>query len=176
MPQLHMIWPASRLADPPPVELEPDYSLRCFTPQDEPAWLALMALAGFEGWDHERLAGMIPAILPDGFFLTLHNPTNQVVATAMATHNPDDLHPYGGELGWVAGDPAHSGHGLGQAVCSAVVVRLLAAGYRRLYLKTDDWRLPALKVYLRMGFLPLLYAEDMAERWEKVYAALGWTP
>lgn len=174
MSQLQMIWPESLLHHPPPVELEPDYLLRCFTPADEPAWLAVMALANFEGWDHDRLAGTIPRLLPDGFFLAVHRPTGQVVATAMATHNPDDLHPYGGELGWVVGDPAHRGHGLGQAVCSAVVARLLSAGYRRLYLKTDDWRLPALKIYLKMGFAPLLYAEDMADRWEKVYEAVGW--
>lgn len=174
MAQLHMIWPDNLLETPPVVTLEPEYGLRCFTEADETAWLRLMAEAGFEGWDSGRLAGMLRAVLPDGFFLVVHRPTARVVATAVATHNPEELHPYGGELGWVAADPVHSGHGLGRAVCSAVVARLLSAGYRRIYLKTDDFRLAALKVYLTMGFVPLLYAEDMAERWRAVYEKLGW--
>ena len=174
MAQLQMIWPEERPA--PEVRLEPDYRLRTFAPEDEPGWLAVMGKAGFEGWDAERLAGMLLKVLPEGLFVAEHRPTGQVVATGMATHNPEPLHPYGGELGWVAADPAHSGHGLGRAVCSAVVGRFLSAGYRRIYLKTDDWRLAALKIYLQMGFVPLMYTEDMPERWRQVYEDLSWHP
>ena len=176
MSQLQMIWPETRLDQPPEVQVGADYFLRTFTPEDEAAWVELMTRAGFEGWNGERLAAMILKILPDGFFLAVHRPTGQVAATAMATHNPEPLHPYGGELGWVAAEPAHRGQGLGRAVSSAVVARFLSAGYRRLYLKTDDWRLAAVKIYLQMGFVPLLYAEDMEDRWQEVYEALGWSP
>ena len=92
----------------------------------------------------------------------------------MATHNPTPLHPYGGELGWVAGSPAHAGRGLGTAVCAAVVRRFLTAGYRRVYLLTDDWRLPALKVYLKLGFVPYLFEAGMAARWQGICNALHW--
>ncbi len=174
MSQLHMIWPEALLDRPPAVSLEADYFLRQYTPEDETAWLGLMAKAGFTEWDHHRLGTWLPRVVPEGFFLAVHAPSGQVVATAMAVVGDDALHPQGGELGWVAADPAHRGHGLGRAVCSAVVRRLLEAGYRRIFLKTDDWRLPALVVYLRMGFVPLLYEEGMAERWRGVYAELGW--
>jgi mycothiol synthase len=170
-----MIWPDRLLDRPPAVVLEPDYFLRTFAPGDEAAWIALMTRAGFPDWDEERLTAWLPRVLPDGLFLAIHRPTGQVVATAMAVEGQEELHPHGGELGWVAADPAHRGHGLGRAVCSAVVARLLEAGYRRIFLKTDDWRLPALVVYLRLGFVPFPYAEDMPERWRKVYEALGWT-
>ena len=61
------------------------------------------------------------------------------VATAMACHNPAPLHPFGGELGWVAGDPAHAGKGLGLAVCTAVTARFLSAGYHNVmgYFRDD---------------------------------------
>jgi mycothiol synthase len=38
-------------------------------------------------------------------------------------------------------------------------------GYRHIHLDTEDWRLPALKIYLRLGYKPLLYAPDMATCW-----------
>jgi mycothiol synthase len=90
----------------------------------------------------------------------------------MASHSPCALHPYGGELGWVAGDPAHSGKGLGLATCTAVTARFIQAGYRRIYLRTDDFRLPAIKIYLKMGYQPLLHAPDMEARWKAVCEAL----
>jgi mycothiol synthase len=113
-------------------------------------------------------------VLPDGFFLVEHEPTRQIVATAMATHNPSPLHPFGGELGWLAGSPEHAGQHLGQVVCAAVTARFLRAGYRRIYLKTNDWRLPAIVTYLQLGYVPLLYAADMTERWQVLCAKLDW--
>ena len=49
----------------------------------------------------------------------------QLVATTMAVHNPTELHPFGGEMGWVAADPAHAGGAAGLAVCAAVTARLV---------------------------------------------------
>lgn len=72
----------------------------------------------------------------------------------MARHWPEELHPQGGVLGWVAGDPALKGKGLGLAVCAAVVARLIGGGYRRIYLSTDDFPLPAVKTCLKLGFPP----------------------
>ena len=34
---------------------------------------------------------------------------------------PSDLHPFGGELGWVAGDPDHKGKGLGRALMERIL-------------------------------------------------------
>ena len=61
-----------------------------------------------------------------------------------------------------------------RAVCAAVVARFLQAGYERIYLKTDDWRLPAIKVYLQLGFVPFLFTMGMEERWKTVCAKLKW--
>ncbi len=113
-------------------------------------------------------------LLPNGFFVIEHSATGRLVATAMATHNPTELHPFGAELGWVAGDASHKGKGLGTAVCAAVTRRLIAAGYTDIRLQTDDWRLPAIMVYLRLGYEPMLYCDGMAQRWRAVKEQLGW--
>jgi mycothiol synthase len=34
--------------------------------------------------------------------------------------------------------------------------------------------LAAIKIYLKLGYVPFLYAPEMPERWQQVCAALGW--
>ncbi len=174
VPQLQMAWP-ERLVERPPAPQVPDgYVLRCYKESDEEGYGDLMAKAGFVGWDHERIARMLRSCLPDGLFLIVHRDTGRPVATAMAQHSPGELHPHGGELGWVAGDPEHKGRALGMAVCAAATARLIRAGYRDIYLRTDDFRLPAIKTYLKLGYEPFLFCEGMAERWQAVCEKLGW--
>jgi len=171
--QLHMIWPERLLGSPPVARVPEGYGLRTFREGDERGYLDLMALAGFEGWTAERLERVKKTVLPEGFFVVEHSGSGRLVATALAQHSPSELHPWGGEMGWVAADPAHRGKGLGLAVCAAATARLLAAGYRRIYLKTDDFRLNAIAVYLKLGYEPLMYRADMPARWQEVRAALA---
>ncbi|HMN29017.1 MAG TPA: GNAT family N-acetyltransferase, partial [Caldilineaceae bacterium] len=114
-------------------------------PGDEPGFYRLMALAGWPGWDDEKLRPWLARIPPASWFMLLPGGSNEIAATAMGLHDHSDQHPFGGELGWVAGDPAHSGQGLGLVVCAAVTRRLLAIGYRNLHLYTEHWRLAAIK-------------------------------
>ncbi len=172
--QLQMVWPKHRLGDPPPMKIAQGYLLRTYQPGDESGFYRIMGLSGVEGWGDEMLESNIRKVLPNGWFLALHESSGEVVATTMATHNPSDLHPFGGELGWVAGDPAHKGKGLGQSVCAAVTRRFIEAGYQNIYLKTDDWRLPAIKTYLKLGWVPFLFSEDMEGRWRAVCGKLSW--
>ena len=171
--QLQMLWPERLLESPPGWTMPADYALRTFEPGDEEGYLNLMGVAGF-GADQEALGSYFSRVLPDALFFIIHQPTSQIVATAMATHNPSPLHRFGGELGWVAGSPQHAGKGLGKAVCAAATVRLLERGYRRIYLRTDDWRIPAIKTYLRLGYVPFLYAPDIKLRWIAVCDQLDW--
>jgi mycothiol synthase len=168
-----MIWPEAWLDRPPDVILPYDYALRPFRPADAEAYLQLLHGAGFVQWNAEMLDQWLERVLPDGLLLIEHAPTAELAATSMAGHRPTPFHPFGGELGWVAGNAHHAGRGLGRAVCAAVVRRFLSAGYRRIYLKTDDWRLPAISIYLRLGFVPFLYADDMAPRWAAVCEKVG---
>jgi mycothiol synthase len=172
--QLHMVWP-KRLLDSPPVPVVPKgYVLRQYRPKDLKQYIDLMAGAGFTGWTEQQVNNMIRNLLPDGFFVIEHKASHKLVATTVAGHRHTALHPFGGELGWVAGDPKHKGKGLGTAVCAAVTARFIQAGYKEIYLSTDDWRLPAIMVYLRLGYEPMLYADDMKGRWKAVCKKLGW--
>lgn len=174
-PQLKMIWSEALLTAPPEPKLQPGYVLRIFDPaQDMEGYLSLMHEAGFTEFTPQKVEACLSRVLPNGFFVIVHEPSGEIVATAMASHNPTPYHPYGGELGWVAGRTAHAGKGLGTAVCAAVVKRFLSAGYERIHLLTDDWRLPALKVYLKLGFVPFLFEPGLDARWEAICEKLGW--
>jgi len=169
--QLRLVWPPDR--EPPEVHVPTGYALRCYRDDDLPSYRRLLQAVDFgsaeEGWLHT----MLDRMLPEGFFVIEHLASHEIVATAMATHWPLDEHPYGAELGWVASHPEHKGKRLGQAVSAAATRRMLQAGFRNIYIRTDDWRLAALKVYLEMGYRPFPFAAGMAARWEKVYETLG---
>ena len=172
--QLEMIWPQHLLNSPPAVHVPIGYTLRTYQPGDEAGFYKVMDMAGFTGWNDENLRSSFLKVLPDGWFLIVHRASGEIVATAMANHSPLELHPFAGELGWVAGHSGHAGKGLGMAVCASAVRRLLQGGYKNIYLKTDDWRLPALSIYLRLGWIPFLFLPDMEERWRDVCAKLDW--
>lgn len=173
--QLQMIWPRERLRARLTAKAPRGYELRTYQPGDEAGFFQLMELAGFGGWNQETLKPWLLKILPDGWFMIVHRRTGTIVATTMATHNPSELHPFGGELGWVAGHPAHAGKGLGAATCTAVTARFLRAGYRNIYLKTDDFRLPAIKTYLKIGFVPFFQVgPDHPARWQALGGKLNW--
>lgn len=174
--QLHMIWPQHRLSSPPVPRVPEGYELRCMRvedPAEEREYLKLIELAGFGIWDHQRFLEVVKHVLPDGLFVVVHQASGRIVATALANHRPIQNHPFGGEMGWVAADPAHKSKGLGQCVTAAATARLIQAGYRHVYLLTDDYRLPAIESYLRVGFEPLYYCDGMQERWASVRKKLG---
>jgi mycothiol synthase len=170
--QLQMIWPESRLESPPKIELADGYTLRQYRPEDKDAYMALMHSVGFKDFTTDWLDDALRKVLPGGFFIIEHFDTGAIVATALATHNPTAQFPFGGELSWVAAHPDHRGHRLGADASTAALRRMIDAGYRNIYLLTDDPRLAAIKTYLRMGFEPVINDKDMASRWERIQNTL----
>ena len=174
VPQLQMVWPQTRLETPPTPQLPAGYHLQTYHPGNEDRFYEVMALAGWPGWGMEKLKPWLYRILPEGWFMAVQTKSDQIVATAMATHDPTWLHPFCAELGWVATDPAHTGKGLGTAVVAAATARMLIAGYPHIHLFTEPFRLAALKIYLRLGYLPFLFAPEETERWREVCEQLSW--
>jgi mycothiol synthase len=177
--QLRMHFPTELLSRIPFVDLPSEYSMRTFRAGDEERFGALMVRGGFEGWNAERVrTGILPNPLsPSGVFFVSRG--DDLVATACSMHRQPTEGEYAGqvwgELGWVAADPDHRGKGLGQAVCTSVLHHFAALAYRSVFLLTDDWRLPALKTYLKLGFRPVLKNDEIRLRWRKVYESTKWS-
>lgn len=77
-----------------------------------------------------------------------------------------------GVLDYVATHPDHQGRGLGRATCTAVSRYLVEQGCETVQLLTDDWRLPAIHLYLSMGYQPVMSRSDMPERWAAIMSEL----
>lgn len=79
-----------------------------------------------------------------------------------------------GDLHMVSTKEEYKGLGLGKAVCAECVKRFLREGVREADLSTDDFRKPAIAIYLKLGFRPWLYEDDMRGRWVTVLNEMAW--
>ena len=173
-PQLKMQLPAS--ATVPPVRLPDGYSLATVVERDASEWVAVLTANGRLGaWDRERAERCFNdprPVVPEGTFLIMHR--GRAVATA-CTVLPTPAEPRH-ELGWVAVDPAHQGQGLGGQVCAAVLWYARRRGWPASTLNTDDWRLPAIRTYLKLGFEPEITHDSHPARWQEVHRRLAGAP
>ena len=150
------------------------YRLRTYRPGDEEAWLSVLSRAGFAAWDRDRLdrtlAGERGPLPLEGIIFATKD--DRPVGAANALLYMGESGQYS-ELGWLAVDPSHRGHGLGLEICRGVLNFAKRLGHEYTYLRTDDFRLPAIKTYLRLGFLPEEIDSTHAKRWRDLRSVLN---
>jgi|GEM_PF-110023 Predicted dehydrogenases and related proteins len=173
-PQLRMSF--DRFYDLPPLRVPQGYRIETLKPGREADWAKVLTSTGDLGrWDEERAHKAFTGrqrVRRDSVVLVYYG--DEPVATACVQE--DDDRPHLPELGWVAVVPEHRGKGLGKVVSMAVINGLFERGFRRCILRTDDFRLPAIKTYLDLGFAPEMLDESHPERWAKAWEALGRVP
>jgi glycosyltransferase involved in cell wall biosynthesis/GNAT superfamily N-acetyltransferase len=157
----------SSLAGLPRLELPECFSTRAATESDLAAWAELMngpmgywdeARAKRELWgDHDVLEGGVQLLL---------DPREELVGSATAKRSGTE--PNAGYLHMVFVAPELQGRGLGRAISLAALDRMIGAGLKAAILETDDWRLGAIRTYLKLGFEPDLAADDHDARWRRV--------
>jgi mycothiol synthase len=92
----------------------------------------------------------------------------------MCLHNYSGRSPFTGDVGWVACPPEHRGHRLGLCLTAHATRRFLEAGYTAIQLHTEYYRIPAIKTYLHVGYVPSIARGEGSARWEGVCRKLGW--
>jgi len=172
-PQLRMVWPAASRRHCPAVHPAAGYSVRTFRAGDEQGFLSLMSLMDFDPWDDAKLDYNMSRIIPDGWFFAT-DPSDRPIGTAMCLHNYTGRSPFTGDVGWVACHPEHRGRRLGLCLTAHATRRFLDAGYTAIQLHTESYRLPALKTYLTLGYVPSIASEEAWAAWEKACRALRW--
>lgn len=171
LPALYMLWQGSGLPELPQLSL--GYTVRTYSETDYSNLLDLLSIDG-GSMSNEELKNYRDKILPKGLFLISH--TDELVATAGAVHNPNPgryYFPFGGELGYLMVHPDHRRKGLGEIVSSLVVKRFLSAGYESIRVGVQGFRLPAIRTYLKVGFVPFVYNEDLTTRWRRIYEQIN---
>ena len=89
------------------------------------------------------------------------------IATTTAIEN--EKYPGEGWFRMVAVSPQARGLGAGRMVALAALHSLAKRGYKTVLLSTDDQRIPAICMYLSLGFEPVYSHESHKERWDKVF-------
>ena len=136
-------------------------------------YIELMRKAGFEVWNRDLLNNVIARALDDGIFFLEDVQTGTLAATAMANKMRAWESDTGPEFGWLGVAPEFRGKRLAQVVCQAVQDRFRREGFKKIYLRTDDYRLAAIKTYLALNWQPLTDSQDMIDRWKTIRKKLN---
>ena len=169
--QLSMSVAASSVSRLPDVEVPEGYVLRRYRPGDEDGWQGLLRAGGFsEDWSSRTVRDyMLDPVRRAGSWVAASG--DDLVSATFAT--PDAQCAEIGFLDYVVTHPDHRSKGLSRAVCTGVMRFFRERGYRRIRLLTDDWRLPAISLYLSLGFEPEMTRADMPGRWQEVRKKLA---
>lgn len=169
--QLRMVRP--NLENLPELELPVGYSMRTYREGDEVHWARIIS-DSFGGRERtaqdtrNEITGR-DVFLLDGFYFATHQ--NTPVGTACAWRESVDETDVGyvHMVGVVA---AHTGHKLGKWVSLAVLTYFRDNGFKCSMLDTDDFRIPAVKTYLNLGFIPVYVEEGQPKRWQDIFEKL----
>ena len=170
--QLRMIRP--NLKDLPELKLPPGYGMRTYCEGDEAHWAHIIS-DSFGGRERtaqdtkNEITGR-DVFLPDGFYFATHQGTPIGTACAWRQFVDEKDVGYVHMVGVVA---EHTGHKLGKWVSLAVLIYFRDNGFKCSMLDTDDFRVPAVKTYLNLGFVPVYVEEGQPERWQKIFEKLG---
>lgn len=160
------------LKDLPPLpELAAGYTLRVAHDADMDG-IATVLQGAFpnEGWTGEKARQALSKA--DGVeTVFLVEQDGKAVATASSRLIPTEF-PGSGYVHWVAADAAHKGQRLGWVVSLATLHDFVRLGCTDAVLETQDFRLPAIKTYLRLGFVPEYRDAEHIARWSQIFIQL----
>jgi len=155
----------------PEFPLPAGFALRWYQPGDEASWLAIHKLADhYNQITPELFAnqfGTDPLLLGQRQCFLLEA-SGHAIGTASAWF--DDNFDGGriGRVHWVALLPEYQGRKLSKPLLTAVCWRLRDLGHDHAYLTTIAERKPAIQLYLRFGFVPLIRNDIERAVWDQV--------
>ncbi len=158
----------------PPIHCPTGYRIRSYRAGDAEYWARLMDIAfvdmGRTAEDTHTNVINHPDFDPDGFcFVTCDSVP---IGTACAWRRTVQ----GQQVGYIdmlAVRPEHTGQRLGKSLTVYLLHYFKRAGLTAVLLDTDDHRLPAIKTYLNLGFVPRDAGETHRARWRAVFEKLA---
>ena len=173
--QLRMVRP--NLDDLPKLELPDGYSIRSYQEDDDVHWANIIS-DSFGGRKrtaqdtHNEITNR-DVFVPDGLFFVTYQ--DEPVGTACAWRqsvNEIDV----GYVHMVGVLGEHTGQKLGKWVSLAVLYYFRDHGFSCSMLDTDDFRIPAIKTYLNLGFVPVYVEITQPKRWETILKQIEFPP
>lgn len=176
VPMIELVMHADTLENMPVYELPEEYGWRFYRPGDEKIW-AEMKISSEEFESVEQGLKSFAHYFPEkdelpGRMLFLTD-NGVPFATAAAWFGDGEFGREEGRLHWVSVDKEHQGRGLSYPLVSLAMHCMRGLGHRTAYLTTQTGSWPAIKVYYRFGFRPLISSEEEAEGWKIVSEKTG---
>ena len=160
--------------DLPPLRCPDGYYIRTYQPGDADHWARLMDTVFV---DNRRTAADAhadvidhPNFDPAGFCFVIHEGIPIGTACAWKVTIRGERVGYIDMLGVL---PEHTGQKLGRSLTLFLLHYFRTQDVESVMLDTDDFRLPAIKNYINLGFAPV-YADDLHRlRWQAIFEKLG---
>jgi len=146
------------------------YRMRFYAEGDLDTWLRIQAHDPFFVPTAETFATSMPGDTPllAARVMFLADPAGAAVGTVTAWPNDSLTGRKIGQIHWVALVPAAQGRGLAKPLVGAACVLLHQRGYHEACLETNTRRVPALNLYLALGFVPFVRSEAERRAWRAV--------
>ena len=175
MSQLRMIYLVDDSVPIPEPVVPEGFRLRNMGKEELAPYSDLRVSASFNQWQESDYDDLAVRLVDgrNGHFVIEEIATGNLVAAADGEYLETELIHGMGTLGWVMSSPLYRGKKLGYSVCAAVMQHLAKHGFRTFQLSTDDFRVPAIKTYLNLGWRPWLYEADMESRWRALAEIFG---
>jgi GNAT superfamily N-acetyltransferase len=154
----------------PCYSLPSGYSIRWYLPGYEKYWQAVQSLA-------DEYTRVTPDLFKEQFGVNtqllserqcfLCDGEDKIIGTASAwLDNQGEKSP--GRIHWVAIIPQEQGKGLAKPLLTIICKRLKELGHSKTYLTTQSVRIPAINLYAKFGFAPVIDTNRDREIWEKL--------
>ena len=169
--QLRMI--RRGLENLPALQCLDGYHIRTYRKGDETHWAQIMDTVFVDKGRtaQDTYADVIsqPDFDPNGFCFVIYDdlPIGTVCAWKRCLRGEQT-----GYIDMLAVLPAHTGHKLGKSLTLFLLHYFKAQRLTCVVLDTDDFRLPAIKNYLNLGFVPMSVRENHILRWRNVFEKL----
>lgn len=170
MEQLRMLLFGSEMLDP---EIPEGYLVRSCREgniADGEGWCHACETLNEGRWTYDQFVREMvndPECGEKNIFLICRESDGAIAGTATAKNGETPV------LHMVGMSTEFMGKGLCRPVCIAALNAMTETGAHRIQLKTDEFRIPAIKSYLRLGFRPWYFEPDMQERWRGVFDEMG---
>ena len=156
----------------PPLALPPGVSLYPFGEDGPAVWEHIIGTAFERRMSFKAVLGSNEAFRPERVIFLARE--GLPVAVAAAWQRRKDP-PGTGYLHYVGVLPEARGMRLGYWVSLAALHQMRREGNTLAMLETKDWRIPAIGIYFKLGFVPDLTGHrSYPARWEKILAQLRW--
>ncbi|MFK7801149.1 MAG: GNAT family N-acetyltransferase [Anaerolineae bacterium] len=164
------------LTKTPKLSFPAGYQMRFYHDGDVESWVDIQRLAdSLYKVNAETFASYLPGDIDElsQRVMFLVDPSGRDIGSITAWQKDDWkfdnlTQKHIGQVHWVAITADHQGRGLARPMLSACCQRMLELGHSQACLSTNTKRIPAVNLYRKFGFEPILKTDAQKEAWNDI--------